>query len=70
MADQRRIVIAGGSGFVGRSGAERLAERGDEVVVLTRSPQHHGTGLALLEPDGSSSAGSTSTISFASSFAP
>lgn len=31
-----RIVIAGGSGLVGRALTERLVERGTEVVVLTR----------------------------------
>ena len=34
----RRIVLAGGSGFLGRALASRLAQRGDEVVVLTRRP--------------------------------
>lgn len=33
----RRIVIAGGSGFVGSALARRFRERGDDVVVLTRS---------------------------------
>ena len=32
----KRIVIAGGTGFIGRALARRLRERGDEVVVLTR----------------------------------
>jgi len=35
----RRIIIAGGSGFVGSSVARRLRERGDEVIVLTRRPR-------------------------------
>ena len=33
-----RVVIAGGSGFIGRRLARRLADRGDHVVVLTRNP--------------------------------
>lgn len=33
---RRRIVIAGGSGFIGLSLAERLACAGDDVVVLSR----------------------------------
>jgi uncharacterized protein (TIGR01777 family) len=32
-----RVVVAGGSGFVGRAVCRALVERGDEVVVLTRS---------------------------------
>jgi uncharacterized protein len=34
----RRIVIAGGSGFIGRALARELASRGDDVVILTRTP--------------------------------
>src|SRR3954471_3405935 len=34
----RKIIIAGGSGFVGSAVARELIARGDEVVVLTRSP--------------------------------
>ena len=33
-----RIVIAGGSGTLGRALSTALAERGHDVVVLTRSP--------------------------------
>ena len=33
-----KVVLAGGSGALGRRIAADLAERGDEVVVLTRSP--------------------------------
>jgi len=32
-----RVVIAGGSGFLGMNLARHLSERGDEVVVLSRS---------------------------------
>ncbi|NBN95956.1 MAG: TIGR01777 family protein [Verrucomicrobia bacterium] len=35
---QRRIILAGGSGFLGRALAERLVASGDEVIVLTRHP--------------------------------
>ena len=35
---KRRIILAGGSGFLGRLLAERLVSAGDEVVVLTRQP--------------------------------
>jgi nucleoside-diphosphate-sugar epimerase len=34
----KRIVIAGGSGFLGISLATHLTERGAEVVILSRTP--------------------------------
>jgi hypothetical protein len=37
--DRARIVLPGGSGFLGQALAADLAARGDEVVVLTRSPR-------------------------------
>jgi uncharacterized protein (TIGR01777 family) len=39
MAMKRRIILAGGSGFLGQSLARRFLSQGDEVVVLTRHPQ-------------------------------
>jgi uncharacterized protein (TIGR01777 family) len=37
-----RIVMPGGTGYLGRALTERLVARGDEVVVLTRgAPQRH-----------------------------
>jgi uncharacterized protein (TIGR01777 family) len=45
MPAPKRIVIAGGSGFVGKAVARRLAERGDEVVILSRSPRRRVRGL-------------------------
>jgi uncharacterized protein (TIGR01777 family) len=49
-----RVVIAGGTGFLGRALAERLSARGDEIVVLSR---HTGTTpharLVEWTPDGS-----------------
>jgi uncharacterized protein (TIGR01777 family) len=34
-----KIVVSGGSGFIGSPLVARLRERGDEVVVLSRDPQ-------------------------------
>ena len=42
-----KIVIAGGSGFLGGPIVERLLARGDEVAVLSRNPAHVGAGRAL-----------------------
>ncbi|HEX3357380.1 MAG TPA: TIGR01777 family oxidoreductase [Tepidisphaeraceae bacterium] len=42
-----RIILAGGSGFIGRAIAEVAVARGTEVVVLTRSPARwRGAGRA------------------------
>jgi uncharacterized protein (TIGR01777 family) len=40
-----RIVIAGGSGFLGRRLSTSFLESGDEVTVLTRSPGQSGRNL-------------------------
>lgn len=48
----KRIVLAGGSGFLGQSLAKELLLRGYEVVVLTRSPQRHAGGLRDVPWDG------------------
>ena len=34
----KRIVVTGGTGFIGRSLVTELAQRGDEVTVLSRNP--------------------------------
>jgi NAD dependent epimerase/dehydratase family enzyme len=39
-----RIVIPGGSGYLGRALRERLVARGDEVVVLTRGASRRDDG--------------------------
>lgn len=36
---KRRVILAGGSGFIGRSLADFLTARGDDVVILTRAPK-------------------------------
>ncbi len=38
MSKGRKIILAGGSGFLGRALAAQLVGAGDEVVVLTRRP--------------------------------
>lgn len=41
---KRKIIIAGGSGFLGTALARAFIARGDEVFVLTRSPQNRTDG--------------------------
>jgi uncharacterized protein (TIGR01777 family) len=43
-----RIVIPGGTGYLGRALSEQLTARGDEVVVLTRGPSRHAEAGARL----------------------
>jgi len=51
---KRRIILAGGSGFLGRALAERLVASGDEVVVLTRHPDTARQGYREVFWDGRS----------------
>lgn len=53
----RRIVIAGGSGFLGNGLAGQFRERGDEVIVLTRSPRPRTDRIREVAWDGKSSGG-------------
>ena len=52
-----RVVIAGGSGLIGRRIAAALADRGDEVVVLTRrlvasqAPSDEGVAVRAWNPE-------------------
>jgi uncharacterized protein len=40
-----RVVVAGGTGFIGKRLCARLLERGDAVTVLTRSPSSRPSAL-------------------------
>jgi uncharacterized protein (TIGR01777 family) len=42
-----KIVVAGGTGFIGEPLVRRLLARGDEVAVLTRTPAHVAAGRPL-----------------------
>jgi len=48
----RRIILAGGSGFLGRLLRRHHLEQGCEVVVLTRSPHEAGSGTREILWDG------------------
>lgn len=55
-----RVIIAGGTGLIGRPLAAVLISEGHEVVVLSRNPvttKNMPTGVTLTEWDGASAAG-------------
>jgi hypothetical protein len=52
ITDKRRVILAGGSGFIGRSLARELLERNYEVVVLTRTPRERIDGVIETEWSG------------------
>ena len=48
----KRIVLAGGSGFIGTALAKALVARKYEVVVLTRSPRERSDGVTeAMDPE-------------------
>lgn len=49
---KRRVVLAGGSGFLGNAIARPLLARDYEVVVLTRSPRKRNDGVREIAWDG------------------
>src|SRR5689334_12927428 len=42
-----RVVVAGGTGFIGEALVRRLLARGDDVAVITRNPAHVRAGTPL-----------------------
>jgi len=48
----KKIVVAGGSGFIGEPLVHRLVTRGDDVAILTRNPSkiHAGRGVSWNPP--------------------
>src|SRR5690349_21383604 len=51
---KRKIILAGGSGFLGGALAAHFAKAGDEVVVLTRSPKSRADGARDVKWDATS----------------
>jgi uncharacterized protein (TIGR01777 family) len=51
-ATKKRVVLAGGSGFIGQSLARELIARNYEVVVLTRTPRGRTDGVKEFEWNG------------------
>ena len=50
--NNKRVVLAGGNGFLGRALAKELLARDYEVVVLTRSPRERSDGAKEIVWDG------------------
>src|SRR5439155_5953073 len=50
--NKKRVVLAGGSGFLGERLAKELLGRNYEVVVLTRSPRERSDGVREVEWSG------------------
>lgn len=48
----KRIVLAGGSGFIGQALARELQKRSYQVTILTRSPRARADGIAEIQWDG------------------
>jgi uncharacterized protein (TIGR01777 family) len=53
--NKKRVVLAGGSGFLGRALAKELLARDYEVVVLTRTPRKQNDGIKEILWDGKNS---------------
>ncbi len=52
---KKRVLLAGGSGFLGRALAKQLLARNYELVVLTRAPQARNDGMKEVFWDGKNS---------------
>jgi uncharacterized protein len=52
--NKRRVVLAGGSGFLGRSLAKKLLKKNYEVLVLTRTPHERKDGAVEIAWNGKS----------------
>ncbi|HEX5399065.1 MAG TPA: TIGR01777 family oxidoreductase [Verrucomicrobiae bacterium] len=53
--NNKRIVLAGGSGFIGRSLVKELLARNYDMTVLTRSPRPRSDGVNEVQWDGMNS---------------
>lgn len=52
MSENSQVVLAGGSGFLGRTLAQTLLAEGYDVAVLTRSPRRNGGPVRFAQWDG------------------
>src|ERR1700722_18712292 len=51
---KRRVILAGGSGFLGKALAQKFIALGCEVIVLTRSPRARSDGAKEIAWDAKS----------------
>ena len=50
--NKKKIIIAGGSGFLGRVLAKNFQKSGNDIVILTRSPKTTTDGVREITWDG------------------
>lgn len=62
MSKQRKIVIPGGTGFIGQEMAKHFVQQGDEVIILTRSQNKRQDGIQYIQWDGKSLGAWTETF--------
>src|SRR5258708_29532572 len=58
----KRIVLAGGSGFLGQALAHELDKKGFEIVILTRAPDHVVDAIRYVHWDGKTFGSWTNTL--------
>lgn len=59
---QKRIILAGGSGFLGNALAQKFIQRDYEVIILTRSPHGRSDGVKEIAWDAKSPGGWTQFV--------
>lgn len=62
MKQARKIVIPGGTGFIGQVMAKHFATQGDEVIVLTRGNSEQKDGVQYVQWDGKTLGGWANTF--------
>lgn len=60
--NSKRLILAGGSGFLGQALAEYFLARGHEVIVLTRSPKQRDDAAKEIQWDAKSPGPWTQTV--------
>lgn len=62
MNKQRKIVIPGGTGFIGQVMAKHFVQQGDEIIILTRGSSKNKDGVQYIQWDGATTGEWTKTF--------